>query len=78
MEIDYDKIDETVLALLHLTSFEMGDLVRAWKGHDWETLNRLHTKGMISDPKSKTKSVVLTDDGQKRSKELFTKYFQKT
>ena len=78
MEIDHDKIDETVLALLHLTSFEMGGFVRAWKGHDWEALNRLHDKGMISDPKSKAKSIVLTDDGQKRAKKLFIKYFQKT
>ena len=77
MEINYDKVDETVLALLHLTSFEMGGSVRAWKGHDWETLDRLHTKGMIGDAKSKAKSVMLTDEGQKRAKEFFTKYFQK-
>lgn len=78
MEIDYDKIDETVLALLHLASFEMRGSVRAWKGHDWEVLNRLHDKGMISDPKSKAKSVMLTDEGQNRAKELFIKYFEKT
>jgi len=45
--IDTDKIDETVLALLRLT---LHDRARAWKGHDWEALNRLHRKGMIGDP----------------------------
>ena len=52
MTIDTDKIDETVLALLQLT---LHDTVRAWKGHDWEVLNRLHRKGMIDNPVGKTK-----------------------
>jgi len=30
---------------------------------------------LISDPKSKAKSVILTDEGRKRSDELFTKLF---
>ena len=46
-----DKIDDAVLALLHLTSFTEGKgelaFTRAWKGHDWEALNRLHQTGMI-------------------------------
>jgi hypothetical protein len=32
MEIDLDKIDDTVLALLWLT---LHDERRAWKGFDW-------------------------------------------
>jgi hypothetical protein len=31
--------------------------VRAWKGHDWEVLDRLHAAGYISDPKNKAKSL---------------------
>jgi hypothetical protein len=42
--IDADKIDEAVLALLQLT---LHDGARAWKGHDWDALDRLHRKGMI-------------------------------
>jgi Mn-dependent DtxR family transcriptional regulator len=34
----------------------------AWKGFAWAALDRLHSKGMIGDPKNK-KSVDLTDDG---------------
>jgi hypothetical protein len=63
------------LALLWLTSFKDPDGVRTWKGQDWETMKRLHTKGFISDPKSKAKSVVLSEEGEKRSKELFAKHF---
>jgi hypothetical protein len=44
MDIDTDKIDEAVLALLHLT---LHDQFRAWKGHDWDALDRLYQKGMI-------------------------------
>ena len=77
MQIDSDKIDDMVLALLHLTSFEEGDGFRTWKGHDWEAMNRLFEKGMISDPRSKAKSVWLTEQGAKRSLELFQKFFDK-
>jgi hypothetical protein len=77
MEIDEEKIDEMVLALLHLTTFEDNGGWRAWKGHDWDALNRLHEKGYISNPASKTKSVRVTEEGAKRSKGLFEKYFTK-
>jgi hypothetical protein len=47
------------LALLWLTSFQDPVGVRSWKGQDWDTMERLHAKGLISDPKSKAKAVVL-------------------
>lgn len=75
MEYNKNKVDEVTLALLYLTTFEMGPGYRAWKGFDWDTMNRLHEKGYISDPKSKAKSVALTDDAVKLSEELFKKYF---
>ena len=68
MDYDRDKVDEMVLALLWLTPAGDG---RVWKGHDWEALDRLHAKGYISDPKSKTKSVVLSEEGERLSRELF-------
>ncbi|MFZ1032226.1 MAG: DUF6429 family protein, partial [Candidatus Acidiferrales bacterium] len=48
---------------------------RAWKGQDWEVMDRLHKKGYISDPKSKAKSVIMTEDGARRAKKLFQKNF---
>jgi len=44
---------------------------RACKSHDWDALDRLHAKGYISDPKSKAKSVVLSEEGERLARELF-------
>jgi hypothetical protein len=74
MDYDPDKVDEAVLALLYLT---LHDGVRAWKSFDWEAMNRLHEKGYISDPVSKAKSVVLTEEGLKASEKFFKKHFAK-
>lgn len=75
MTYDEEKVDEVVLALLYLTSFTEHGITRAWKGQDWDVLNRLHQKGLISDPKSKAKSVMLSEDAAKESARLFSKYF---
>jgi Domain of unknown function (DUF6429) len=72
MQIDPDKIDDAVLGLLWLT---LHDERRAWKGFDWNALDRLHRKGLIADPANKAKSVVLTDEGLQRAKELFDALF---
>ncbi len=65
-----------VLALLYLTSWtERHAGARAWKSHDWDAMDRLHAKGYISDPKGKTKSVALTDEGLQRARELFNQHF---
>ena len=78
MKYDEEKVDEMVLALLYLTSFTQSGITRAWKGQDWDVLDRLHKKGLISDPKSKAKSVMLSDDAEKESARLFEKYFAST
>lgn len=72
MEYNKDKVDEMVLALLFLTLHDGG---RAWKSHDWNAMERLHEKGMISDPVGKAKSVVLTEEGEKHAEELFRQHF---
>jgi Domain of unknown function (DUF6429) len=72
MQIDTGKIDDAVLALLHLTLHED---CRAWKSFDWDTMNRLHEKGLISNPVGKAKSVVLTKRGVQESERLFQKLF---
>lgn len=38
-------------------------------------MDRLHAKGYISDLKSKAKSVVLSEEGQRLSRELFARHF---
>ena len=77
-EYDHEKIDDVVLALLSLTMHEVTEYgARAWKGHDWDVLDRLHQKGYIGDPVGKAKSVVITPLGMKRSEELFEQLFAK-
>jgi len=71
MEIDYDKIDDYTVALLYLVTSQDKHGARAWKSFDWETMNRLHQKGYISDPKSKAKSVAVSEEGLARARELF-------
>jgi hypothetical protein len=70
--INTEAIDDTVLALFYLT---LHDRNRAWKSFDWDALNRLHERGLIDDPVNKTKSVVLTEEGLRKSERLFAKYF---
>lgn len=72
MEIDEDKIDDAILALLYLTLDRDG---RAWKGFDWAAMSRLHEKGFIGDPVNKAKSIVLTDEGIAKSERLFREMF---
>ena len=69
---DRDKVDEIVLALMQLT---LHDSDRAWKGVDWDALDRLYEKGWIENPRSKAKSVVLTEEGFANSARLFQLYF---
>ena len=58
---------EAVLALLQLGLHEGN---RAWKGFDWEAMQRLHAKGYISAPVGQAKSVVFTDAGLRESERL--------
>ena len=71
-DIDPERIDDAVLALLWLG---LHDGWRAWKGFDWNALDRLHRKGMISDPVGKAKSVVFTEDGRREAERLFRELF---
>jgi hypothetical protein len=64
-----------VLALLYLNTFRDGFVYRAWKGFDWDAMDRLFEKGYIDDPKSKARSVVMTEEGLTRSKALFEELF---
>jgi len=72
MTYNETKIDETVLATLLLTLHEED---RAWKGHSFEVLDRLFEKGYISNPRGKAKSVVLTDEGLAKAREVFDGLF---
>ncbi|SMO97591.1 DUF6429 family protein [Paracoccus laeviglucosivorans] len=72
MQLDHDKIDDAVMALLCLT---LHDRNRAWKGFDWTVLARLHRKGYITNPVNRAKSVQLTQAGMDRAEALFQTMF---
>jgi hypothetical protein len=75
---DEQKVADMVLALLHLNAFDDHGAQRAWKSFDWDAMNLLHDQGLITDPRSKAKSVLLTEEGAQRSRELFEKHFGQT
>jgi hypothetical protein len=74
MVLDTNKIDDAILALLCLGLY---DGARAWKGFDWDAMDRLHQSGYFSDPRGKAKSVVFTEKGLEESKRLLEKLFGK-
>ncbi len=67
MVLDLKKIDDATLALLYLG---LHDGVRAWKGFDWASTNRLFEAGHICDPRGKAKSVEFTEEGLVRTRLL--------
>jgi Domain of unknown function (DUF6429) len=62
MEIDREKIEETSASASLPDLIRQQSGLRAWKGHDWGVMNVLHEKGYISNPATKAKSVVFTED----------------
>ncbi|MCZ8236686.1 MAG: DUF6429 family protein [Inhella sp.] len=72
MNLNTDRIDDAVLALLLLGLHEQN---RVWKTFDWDAMNRLHAKGLISDPMSKAKSVVLSERGLEKAEALMQRLF---
>ena len=73
MAIITDRIDDCVLVLLLLGRH---DGQRVWKPFDWAAMERLHEKGLISDPVGRAKSVVLTDEGLEKAERLFRDLFE--
>ena len=67
MKLDTDRIDDAVLALLHLG---LHDGARTWKSFDWDAMARLHEKGYISAPEGKAHSVAFTEAGLRASERL--------
>jgi hypothetical protein len=75
MDVDLEKLEQAVLALLRLNTFDEKTGKRAWKALPWSVMDQLHHKGYISDPATGAKSVQLSDEGARLSEELFEKLF---
>jgi hypothetical protein len=72
MEIDESKVDEAVMAVLYLS---LHDECRAWKGVDWDVLNRLHERKLIGNPVGRQKSVQFTPEGLLEAERCFHTLF---
>lgn len=72
MNYDQARIEDAVLALLAVFSFDDG---RAWKGFDFDVMDSLHARGLISDPKGKSKSVFLSPEGLERGRKEAERLF---
>lgn len=77
MEYDQNKVDEIILALLHLTSSTDQFGTRAWKAFDWQSMDRLFKKGYISDPNEKGATLTFSKEGADLSRQMFEKYCSK-
>jgi len=76
-DFDAERIAEMAMALMYLAFHGEGPALRAWKSLDWDVLELLHEKGWISDPKSKARSVGVTQEGERQGKMLFERNFLK-
>jgi len=58
-----------VYSFLVMSHDEWG--AQAWKTFEWATMDRLHEKGWISQPKSKAASVRVTPEGVRKPRSCF-------
>lgn len=66
-------LEDLTLLLLWLTSWEEEDYHRSWRGYDFDILDALRKKELITGS-YKAKSVYLTEKGVKEAKQLEKKY----
>ena len=73
MDYDEEKVDEFTLALLYLVVHgrQEGFGARAWKDFDWDTMNRLHEKGLIT--KTDTNGLEMTWGNVEATREMLHK-----
>lgn len=72
---DERRVQEDVLAFMHLNAHSDECGWRAWKTLSLEATDDLHEPGLIDDPRSKAKSVALTDEGARLAEQLCAELF---
>ena len=73
--IDKEKLAEVALAILSLGACGDEYEARVWKGLDWEITDLLFINGWIGNPKGKSKSLVLTEVGEKQALVYLSRHF---
>jgi len=72
-------IKELTMLLMYLTKFNEGDrfgngMDMAWKGYDFRIINELDEEDYIRQGSHRSKSVTITEEGERLAKELLDKY----
>ncbi|WP_446788020.1 DUF6429 family protein [Macellibacteroides fermentans] len=72
-------VKELTMLLMYLTRFNERDhfgsgLDMAWKGYDFDIINELDKEEYIRQGSHRSKSVAITDEGMKLSRQLLVKY----
>lgn len=70
------KIEDAVLALLYASSTEEHGMRWAWKNYDWAITDSLFEKGLIDNPRSGKKSLILTPEGVAKARALADSLFR--
>ena len=74
-----DAAKELTMLLMYLSRFNEQNRFEsafdmAWKGYDFAIINELENEGFIRQGSHRSKTVVITDEGIKLSRELLIKY----
>lgn len=74
-----EAIKELTMLLMYLTRFHEKDrsvetIDMAWKGYDFDIINKLDDEDYISQGSHRSKSVVITEKGLELSRELLEKF----
>ena len=72
--LEEKRLAEMALAILSLTDHDGGFV---WKSLDFDLMNLLHEKGWISDPRTRNKSVFMTEEGQRKARLFRKRYLQR-
>lgn len=77
MNGDEDKVDELTMALLFLVMSRNPQGGRAAKAFDLATLDRLHRKGWIREPRVKDYALEVTPEGVRQAEAAFRRHCAK-
>ncbi|MDI9470706.1 MAG: DUF6429 family protein [Bacillota bacterium] len=75
-----EMVKELTLLLMYLNHFTFNGKLQtdsgvfAWKGYDFDVLNKLDEEDYIRQGSRRSKSVYLTEEGVKKAQEIYEKY----
>ncbi|MCA0385285.1 MAG: DUF6429 family protein [Firmicutes bacterium] len=72
-------VKELTMMLMYLTRFNERSAIETvlemtWKGYDFDIINELDKENYIRQGSHRSKSVAITEEGMKLSRELLSKY----